>query len=75
MPGGNPRLSTERRLLLFSHEDWVRIALRIEPATLEVKGEWSNHCTTEAPFQRMLRENKQKDAEFPQLFHSVNRCR
>ena len=50
--GGNPRLSTERRLLLFSHEGWVRIAFRNsawEPATLEVKGEWSNHYTTEAP--------------------------
>jgi hypothetical protein len=27
-PGENPRLSAERRLLLFSYEDWVRVALR-----------------------------------------------
>jgi hypothetical protein len=27
-PGENPRFSAERWLLLFSHEDWVRVALR-----------------------------------------------
>ena len=26
-----------------------QVILRIEPATLEVKGEWSNHFATEAP--------------------------
>ena len=39
---------------LFSHEDWVRIHIKmtllgIELGTLEVKGEWSDHYTTEAP--------------------------
>ena len=43
VPGGNPQLSAERGLLLFSHEDWVRVALRkfslrLEPAASEVKG-------------------------------------
>jgi hypothetical protein len=28
VPGENPRLSVERWLLLFSHEDWVRVTLR-----------------------------------------------
>ena len=40
--------------MLFSHEDWVRIHIKvtllgIELGTLEVKGEWSDHYTTEAP--------------------------
>ena len=35
--------------ILFSHDDWVRIDIKIEPGTLEVKGEWSDHYTTEAP--------------------------
>ena len=40
--------------ILFSHENWVRIhikmtLLEIELGTLEVKGEWSDHYTTEAP--------------------------
>ena len=42
--------------MLFSHEDWVRIHIKmtfkmtllgIELGTLEVKGEWSDHYTTE----------------------------
>jgi hypothetical protein len=54
IPGQNPRLPAERRLLLFSHEDWVRVALRkfslrLEPAALEVKGKCANHFATEAP--------------------------
>ena len=37
--------------ILLSHEDWVRVYLKlgIEVGTLEVKGEWSDHYTTEAP--------------------------
>ena len=40
--------------MLFSHEDWVRVHIKmtllgIELGTLEVKGEWSDHYTTEAP--------------------------
>jgi hypothetical protein len=40
--------------LLFSHEDWVRVALgkylvRFEPAASEVKGKCANHLATEAP--------------------------
>ena len=40
--------------MLFSHEDWVRAHIKmtllgIELGTLEVKGEWSDHYTTEAP--------------------------
>jgi hypothetical protein len=40
--------------LLFSHEDWVRVALRkfslrLEPAASEVKGKCANHLATEAP--------------------------
>jgi hypothetical protein len=39
--------------LLFSHEDWVRVALRkylvrFEPAASEVKGKCANHLATEA---------------------------
>ena len=39
--------------LLFSHEDWVQVALgkfspRLEPAALEVKGRCANHFATEA---------------------------
>ena len=40
---------------LFSHEDWVRVALgrfslRFESATLEVKGKCANGFATEAPW-------------------------
>jgi hypothetical protein len=38
--------------LLFSHEDWVRVALRkflLRPAASEVKGKCANHLATEAP--------------------------
>jgi hypothetical protein len=40
--------------LLFSHEDWVRVAsrkylVRFEPAASEVKGKCANHLATEAP--------------------------
>ncbi len=40
--------------ILFSHEDWVQVTLwdallRIESATSELKSEWLNHFTTEAP--------------------------
>ena len=40
--------------MLFSHEDWVRIHIKmtllgIELGTLEVKGEWSDHYATDAP--------------------------
>ena len=40
--------------ILFSHEDWVRVHIKmtllgIELGTLEVKGEWYDHYTTEAP--------------------------
>jgi hypothetical protein len=40
--------------LLFSHEDWVRVALRkflvrFGPAASEVKGKCANHLATEAP--------------------------
>ena len=36
--------------VLFSREDWVRVHIKmtllgIEPGTLEVKGEWSDHYT------------------------------
>ena len=38
--------------MLFSHEDWVRIHIKmtllgIELGTLEVKGQWSDHYATE----------------------------
>ena len=41
-------------VILFSHEDWVRVHIKmtllgIELGTLEVKDEWSDHYTTEAP--------------------------
>jgi hypothetical protein len=55
VPGENPRLSAERWLLLFSHEDWVResthrgLNLRPEPAASEVKDKCANHLVTEAP--------------------------
>jgi hypothetical protein len=54
VPCGNPRLSAERWLLLFPHEDWVRVtlgkfSLRLEPATSEVKAKCTNHLATEAP--------------------------
>jgi hypothetical protein len=57
VPGGNPRLSAERWLLLFSREDWVRVALRkfsmrLEPAASEVRGKCANHFATEAPFSQ-----------------------
>ena len=44
--------------VLFSHEDWVRVHIKmgIEPGTLEVKGEWSDHYTTEAPKEPLLQE-------------------
>ena len=48
------RLSAECWLTLFTWvEHWVRVtlrtfSLRIELATSEVKGEWSDHCATEA---------------------------
>ena len=40
--------------MLFSHQDRVRVHIKmtllgIELGTLEVKGEWSDHYTTEAP--------------------------
>ena len=37
-PRGNPRLSVERWLILFLHEDWFQELVRIKPMTLEVKG-------------------------------------
>ena len=40
VPGENPRLSAERWLYSFLHED-------IKPGTLEAKGEWSDHYTAE----------------------------
>ena len=51
--------------ILFSHEDWARIHIKmtllgIELGTLEVKGEWSDHYTTEAPLsdgEQILRRN------------------
>ena len=46
--------------LLFSHEDWVRVALRkylvrFEPAASEVKGKCANHLATEAPVASFLK--------------------
>ena len=55
VPGENPRLSAERWLHSFhmrtGFESTLRWTLlnRIEPGTLEVKGEWSDHYTTETP--------------------------
>jgi hypothetical protein len=58
--GGNPEYPEETHgfrqsvdLLLFSHEDWVRVALRkfslrLEPTTLGVKSKCANHFATEA---------------------------
>ena len=53
VPGENPRLRQSVDFLLFSHEDWVRVALRkylvrFEPAASEVKGKCANHLATEA---------------------------
>ena len=42
--------------VLFSHEDWVRVHIKMNLTgdrtrnRIEVKGEWSDHYTTEAPF-------------------------
>ena len=52
--GENPRLSAERWLYSFHMRTGFQSTLRwtllgIEPVTLEVKGEWSDHYTTEAP--------------------------
>ena len=51
LPGGNPRLSAERWLLIFSHEEWDRVALRmfslrLEPVASEVKSKCTNHLAT-----------------------------
>jgi hypothetical protein len=44
--------------LLFSHEDWDRVALgkfslRLEPAASVVKGKCANHLATEAPISSL----------------------
>jgi hypothetical protein len=46
--------------LLFSHEDWIRVALRkfsltLEPAALEVKGKCANHFATETSLNYLSR--------------------
>jgi hypothetical protein len=51
---GKPTTFGRALLLLFSHEDWVRVALRkfslrLEHAASEVKGKCANHLATEAP--------------------------
>ena len=51
---GKPTTFGRALTILFSHEDWFRIHIKmtllgIELGTLEVKGEWSDHYTTEAP--------------------------
>ena len=56
VPGENPRLRQSVDFLLFSHEDWVRVALRkylvrLEPAASEVKGKCANHLATEPPLR------------------------
>ena len=53
LPGENPRLSAERWLYSFHMRTRFESTLRrtllgIESGTLEVKGEWSDHYTTEA---------------------------
>ena len=58
VPGENPRLRQSVDFLLFSHEDWVRVALRMylvrfEPAASEVKGKCANHLATVAPYSRL----------------------
>ena len=53
--GGNrstrrkPMTFSRALTILFSHDDWDQIHIKIEPGTLEVKGEWSDHYTTKAP--------------------------
>ena len=46
----------------FSHEDWVRVALRkfslrLGPAASEVKGKCANHFATEAPKITLIIDN------------------
>ena len=55
VPGENPRLSAERWLYSFHMRTGFESTLRwtllgIELGTSEVKGEWSDHYTTEAPY-------------------------
>ena len=47
VPGENPRLSAERWLYSFHMKTGFESTLRW---TSEVKGEWSDHYTTEAPW-------------------------
>ena len=50
VPGENPRFSAERWLYSFHmRTGFDSTLLGIELGTLEVKGEWSDHYTTEAP--------------------------
>ena len=54
--------------MLFSHEDWVRVHIKmtllgIELGTLEMKGEWSDHYTTEVHASDK-RGNKNTDCIF-----------
>jgi hypothetical protein len=50
VPGENPRLSAERRLLLFSHEDWVRVALRRSHGGLNLRpSRWKASALTTSP--------------------------
>ena len=55
VPGENPWLSAERWLYSFHmRTGFESTLLGIELGTLEVKGEWSDHYTTEAPKSRDL---------------------
>jgi hypothetical protein len=52
-PGKTHDFGRALTFLLFSHEDWVRVALRMysvrfEPAASEVKGKCANHLATVA---------------------------
>ena len=63
---GKPTTFGRALTLLFSHEDWVRVALRkylvrFEPAASEVKGKCANHLATEAP----------KKSDLVKCFHCV----
>jgi hypothetical protein len=65
--------------LLFSHEDWVRVALRMylvrfEPAASEVKGKCANHLATVAPYGWQCQCNKLWSRTRKGIHICVNYC-
>ena len=53
VPGENPRLSAERSLYSFSHEDWVRVHIKVNLTAWGSNSERGDHYTTEAHVSRV----------------------